>query len=563
MECETTSSKRWWQEIQIFWLVVLVGGIYFSRIADLHLVGEETRRAQVAAEMIWSGDWLVPRQQGKIYLSRPPLGSWAIAIVSRVRGQLDVVSVRLPTLLAVLATTLLLYGYTRNFLSRKGAFLAAVGYPAMVQVMQLGRVAESEGLFTFFISGSLLVWHWGYLRKWPAWTMWLAGYCLAALAGLTKGPQGIAYFVGPVWFYLLFVERNWRALLSPAHVVGLLSGVITIAAWQVPYMMATSWEAGKAVWFTQASNRFVYSDWDGALKHFLWFPLEILACTFPWSSAFVQVFNRKCWRAMSPWRSQLQFLLVALAVTFPTVWFAPHARGRYFMPLYPLISIVCGMILSQCASASPESGMNKGWRVFLGGLTLSAVIGGIVVCVMAFQPDWILDRAQVPPLLAALFLALGLAIAVWMVGHIRSSETRTIQISTACIVLIVGTAYTGLLVSSQVARQPRVNHLLKDVRAELPPDETLISFGRVSHAFAYYYGEFIPQRDWPVTAEDKSLPAYFCVRKTDLQTHPLPFAWEPIAEMSFEDDDTPSPRSYVVVGRRLPRIANGPAIHRK
>lgn len=562
MECQNIAKKSCWREIQVFWLIVFVGGIYFSRIADLNLAGEETRRAQVAAEMIWSGDWLVPRQQGKIYLSRPPLGSWAIAIATRVRGRLDAVSVRLPTLLAVLATTLLLYGYSRNFLGPQGAFLAAIGYPAMAQVLQLGRAAESEGLFTFFISASLLVWHWGYLRKWPSWVMWSAGYGLAALAGLTKGPQGIAYFVGPVWFYLLIVERNWRALVRPAHGVGLLAGFGIIAAWQVPYSLATSWEAGKAVWFTQAANRFEYSDWDNGVKHFLRFPFEILACTFPWSLALVQIFNRKCWRAMANWRSELQFLLVALALTFPTVWFAPYARGRYFMPLYPVISVICGMIFSRCASAAPESGMNKGWRLFLAGLTAVAVASGIGICVLAFHPDWVLESVQIPPVQAALFLVLTSAIAVWMVSHLKSSEAWCIQISAACIVLIMGTAYTGLVVSSQVARQPRVDQLLAIVRTELPPEESLISFGRVSHAFAYYYGEFIPQRDWPQTADDENLPTYFCARKTDLEMHSLPFAWEPIAEMSFEDDDTPSPRSYIVVGRRLPDLANLPGPRR-
>ncbi|MCA9069751.1 MAG: glycosyltransferase family 39 protein [Planctomycetaceae bacterium] len=558
MDGENLPAKPWWREIQIVWLVVLVVGIYFSRTDDLYLAGEETRRAQVAAEMLWSGDWLVPRQQGKIYLSRPPLGSWAIAIVAQLRGELDVVSVRLPTLLAVLATTLLLYGYTRNFLPREGAFLAAVGYPTMAQVLQLGRVAESEGLFTFFISVSLLVWHWGYLKKWPGWAMWSAGYCLAGLAGLTKGPQGIAYFVGPVWFYLLVIERNWRSLLSPAHLVGLLGGGITIGVWQVPYMMATSWEAGKAVWLTQASNRFQFFDWAGAVKHFVRFPFEILACTFPWSLAFVQVFNRKCWRALGDLRSELQFLLVALAVTFPTVWFAPYARGRYFMPLYPLISIWCGIILSRCASASRETGMNKGWRVFLGGLSTAAVVGGIVVCVIAFHPSWVLENVQIPPIPAALFLGLATAIAIWTVSHIGSSEGRSIQVSTVCIALIMGFIHTGLIVSSQAARQPQVGDLLADVRTELRPDETLVSFGRVSHAFAYYYGKFIPQYDWPATAQDETLPTYFCVRRSDLETHELPFAWEPIAEMSFEDDDTPSARTYVVVGRRLPLIAQKP-----
>ncbi len=47
--------------------------------------------------------------------------------------------------------------------------------------MQLGRLGESEALFTLFVGGSLLVWHAGYLQgarkhwygrpamRWPRW----------------------------------------------------------------------------------------------------------------------------------------------------------------------------------------------------------------------------------------------------------------------------------------------------------------------------------------------------------------------------------------------------------
>ncbi len=376
MEAQEMRPKPWWREIQVLWLLVLVSGVYFTRMGDLNLHGEETRRAQVAAEMLWSGDWLIPHQQGKIYLSRPPLGSWAIAAVAELRGTLDAVTVRLPTILATLLTTLLIYAYARNFLSRTGAFLAAVAYPSMAQVLQLGRLAESEGLFTLLISASLLIWHWGYLRKWPAHWMWVAGYVLSALAGLTKGPQGLAYFVGPVWFYLIVLERRWRELLRPAHVVGMMAGLVTIALWQVPYMLATSWDAGFSVWFTQASNRFAYPSFWRTARHFVQFPLEILACTLPWSLALAQLFNRNFWRAVQSIRAEVLFLLTALLVTFPTVWFAPFARGRYFMPLYPLIGILCGIVLDRCAFAEERTWLNRGWRNFLLTYAAVAVVGG-------------------------------------------------------------------------------------------------------------------------------------------------------------------------------------------
>ncbi len=550
MNSEEQRPARWWREIQLLWLVLLVGGIYFSRISDLNLLGEETRRAQVAREMLWSGDWTVPRQQGELYLSRPPLGSWVIAVAGILRGSVDTVSVRLPTLLAVLATAISIYGYSRNFLSRTGVFLAGTAYPTMAQVLQLGRVAESEGLFTLFISASLLVWHGGYLKQRSRWIVWTAGYVLAALAGLTKGPQGIAYFAGPVWCYLLFVEREWKELIRPGHLIGAFCGVLVIGLWQVPFMSAVGPEPGTAIWFTQAANRFDHANLAALAEHLVLFPLEILACTLPWSLVLVQFLNPHFRRSIQGLRKEVGFLLVALAVTFPTVWLAPHARGRYFMPLYPLFAVLCGMVLERCAFASPSTWMNRGWRQWLLGFAAAGIFGGAAVSAFAFRPDWLPGGGEISPRMAAAFVIVALAVGGWLVLRYRSPKDRDIQISTAALAALLGMTYTGVIVSTQVARQPSVDRLLAEVRAEVPEQATLVSFDRVAHAFAYYYGEFIPQQPWP-SAFGEQPAEYFCCLKEHLKSRPLPFAWEPIAEMTFEDDENPSPWSYVIVGRRI------------
>src|SRR5438034_3693528 len=68
-----------WFEWEVVVLALLVFGAYVLRITDLSIRGEESRWATIAVEMIHTGDWIVPRQQGEPFLSRPPLGSWLIA----------------------------------------------------------------------------------------------------------------------------------------------------------------------------------------------------------------------------------------------------------------------------------------------------------------------------------------------------------------------------------------------------------------------------------------------------------------------------------------------------
>src|SRR5438128_12114215 len=69
----------WWREAEVAILILLVAAAYFVRLNDVSMRGEEPRRAQVAFEMMQRSDWLVPREQGDPFLSRPPLQNWPIA----------------------------------------------------------------------------------------------------------------------------------------------------------------------------------------------------------------------------------------------------------------------------------------------------------------------------------------------------------------------------------------------------------------------------------------------------------------------------------------------------
>ena len=71
-------APSWWTEWQL-WLVLAVAALaVLPRIDAVPFRGEEHRRVQVAAEMAARGDWVVPREQGQVFLSRPPLQQWVL-----------------------------------------------------------------------------------------------------------------------------------------------------------------------------------------------------------------------------------------------------------------------------------------------------------------------------------------------------------------------------------------------------------------------------------------------------------------------------------------------------
>ncbi len=139
--------------------MILVVTAYFLRAGDLPLRGEEPTRAQIAFEMVYWHDWLTPRVQGQPLRIRPPLQNWVNAVCCVLLGSWDVYAIRLPSLLATLATTLLIYAYARISLSRLGAFTAAASFATMADMFKMGLYAETEPLFILLVSASLLVWH--------------------------------------------------------------------------------------------------------------------------------------------------------------------------------------------------------------------------------------------------------------------------------------------------------------------------------------------------------------------------------------------------------------------
>ena len=61
----------------------------------------------------------------------------------------------------------IIYAYGRIFLTRRGALCAALAYATLGQVLQIGRLGESEALFSLLLASALLAWHAGYIRAWP------------------------------------------------------------------------------------------------------------------------------------------------------------------------------------------------------------------------------------------------------------------------------------------------------------------------------------------------------------------------------------------------------------
>jgi 4-amino-4-deoxy-L-arabinose transferase-like glycosyltransferase len=563
-------GRPWWLEWEVGLLIVLVSVLYFARLDTLTIRGEESRRARVAVEMIDSGDWLVPRQQGQLYFSRPPLQNWAIAAVGLIRGKVDTLAIRLPSVLAVLGVVLLIYGYGRTFLSRTASLGAAVAFASMVQVVELGRLGETDMLFTLFVSGSLLVWHWGHTRGWAPIRMWTAAYLLVALGTLAKGPQAPVYFAATIGVYLLLTGR-WRDALSWSHLAGIAVFAVVVGAWQVPYHLEVGWQGVLKIYGRNVVVRFDDTTWWTYVKHFYEYPAEILfGCLLPWSFLLIAYINRDFRRSIISVRGHVLFLVTALVVAFSTLWFVPTARSRYFLPLYPCFALLIGLVLDRIWQAGPGAEWRLLWRWFLGVMAIVMCVAAIVVpaapvlgarASLIVQPGWF----------AAVYSVVAVVLAMAVFWSRPAATTLQRVTGLLGVAAFVGVTFVGVFTNSLARRSVDTAGMVARLKQELPEDAHLVSLGRVHHLFTYYYHDMIelvpvpgekgarylfPEEPEGCSAQkvpdlfSSSGMTYFCFYNATLSPDDIPFPFETVAVISCDRFRTPNSKNVITVGRR-------------
>jgi 4-amino-4-deoxy-L-arabinose transferase-like glycosyltransferase len=546
----------WLREWQVGCLVVLVGLAYFLRAGALPLRGEEPTRVQIAREMVGRGDWLVPRQMGRPFLIRPPLQNWLIALGCVTLGGWDAWTVRLSSLLATLAATLLVYGYSRVFLSRMGALTAAAAFATLADMFQMGRQAETEAPFIFLLSASLLLWHWGMVRRWPEACTWSAGYGFMALAMLTKGLQGPAYFVASAGVYLLWT-RQCRLLLRRGHLAGLAVGAAVLAAWVLPYSAAMGGRAVWLAWFGDPATQLRRFDLGPFWAHLLRYPCEVAAGTMPWS-LFLLMYLRRDFRAvLGDARRCALFMGVCLAVAFPTCWLHPGGQPRFFAPLFPCLSVLVGLAAQRCAEADLAGRLHACWRRYLVTVCCAmAVLGAAVLAAAAVcprRPD--LAYLAEPPAVALGYAAACAAGAAWL-WRLRWAEgdgpAQTAVLVTAGLLALT---FTGVFTDVRVRHSVDAAAEMRRLRERLPAGQHLVSLGHIDCLFPYYYGlPFLERHPWPAAAVRDDV-TYFCIECPGDARPTLPFAWREVGTVNLDRNQHPVPERVVVVGQRLPAKA--------
>jgi 4-amino-4-deoxy-L-arabinose transferase-like glycosyltransferase len=332
---------------------------------DSPLAGTEGHRAITAHQMVETGEWLVPRMYGRVYLAKPPLHYWIAATFETISGHAAPFIWRLPSAIegAILAAILCWLAW--RWFGGVAGVVSGFAYVALVAMWGEDRGADidlTNALFSTLAAICLLEIHFGPSQdrgKSRAWYTLVAGIAVGA-SFLTKGPCGLPPVLGAlIWIAIVRIrQRHAVQLLKPAVWLPLVIGVAIFAIWAfaTSRYIQSHHMAADLTGVQEGTEDIHPHDWSVSRAiGIVLLPLIMFVYALPVSLALPLSFLREVRDSQDATRrSRMQALaatvLFAWAVCFVTGMHLP----RYAYVTLPLLCPLAGAVASSVPRFRPE-----------------------------------------------------------------------------------------------------------------------------------------------------------------------------------------------------------------
>jgi len=436
-------------------------------------------QAQIARNMLQSGDWVTARLDGVAYLEKPPLIYWMMAVSYRIFGVHDWAA-RIPLALSIILLCWVVYNFGRWAFGEEAGFYAGLALSTCVGLFLFTRILIPDAILTLSITTA--IWAWLRLLEPDEHPQWRWAWLLGISFGVGLLLKGLIAIVFPVLAALVYMIATRQALSWTAWKRLQLPFVIVIALvialpWHVlamlrnPPYFAFSMHSGPGEYrgffwfyfFNEHLLRFLNLRWprdyNTVPRPLFW--LLNLMWLFPWSAylpAAVKLSYRPSTRAG---RVRLMaFCWIAVVMVFFTF---STTQEYYSMPIYPALALLIGSAL-----AEGGSWIRNGTRVLIGVcavlfVVLAALLGmswrlpavGEISQALTQNPElYTLSMGHMSDLTLAAFaylkLPLGIAVLAFGVGLVlllawRSNRYKAALALAAAMILFFQAARIALV----------------------------------------------------------------------------------------------------------------------
>ena len=390
---------------------------------------DEARYAEIAREMVHSGDWVTPRLNGFKYFEKPPLQYWATAVFFKLFGEHDWTA-RLWTALLALAGAAAAF-HAGNRLAGPPAGIIAAGFLAASPLYLLyGQFNTLDMGVSIFLSIAIFAFALSQQRGERHW-MWI-GWAACAAAVLSKGLIGVVLPMTAVALYVV-VTRQWRLLAR----LELVRGGLLFLALTAPWFIAVS-AANKefAYFFFVQEHLLRFTTTMHQRSQPAWYFVPILAVGIaPWLFLALAALTRALRFQRTAEFSPHLFLALWCVVVFVFFSASGSKLPGYILPLFPALAVLA-------ASFALRKGMLVAQALFIAAIGVAIVLGSSYLPRFGGPQMDAFSRAYVPTLLAAAAIVVGTGLTAtalaWRARPLPATAAIAVGMYAAALVAIAG-----------------------------------------------------------------------------------------------------------------------------
>ncbi len=301
---------------------------------------DEGRNGEVMREMSVSGDSLVPRLNGLLFLDKPFLYFAAGAVGMTVLGVHELAA-RLPGVLSTLALGLVIGLLARRWWGGRAGLLAGFAAVAAPLPLLYSQIVIFDAMLTLWICSALVAFSLavesaarqekGGDASSPYWSALAWG--AIGLGILTKGPVALLVPLAAVVPWAIWRRRAGSLVAKGAPLVGL--------ALVVPWL----WVVGRAdpsflryALVTETWSRLTSNELQRDAPFWFYLPVVLLGA-LPWSVIPLAGLRRlaTAWRARQP---EVRFLILWFCVPYVLFSLMHSKRVHYILPLVPALILL-------------------------------------------------------------------------------------------------------------------------------------------------------------------------------------------------------------------------------
>ncbi|MFN5300060.1 MAG: glycosyltransferase [Planctomycetaceae bacterium] len=324
-------------------LLAVLATLMWARVRFPLMDPDESRYAQIAQEMVVTGDWLVPKRLGQPYLDKPPLLYWTTALAFKALGVSEA-AVHLVPALASLITVFSAFLLGRHLVGTAAAGVGSVLLMCSAGFLLSGRFLFMDSLLTSWTTLGFLAALVAVRTSRVSWPLWLLSAVACGLGFLTKGPIAPVLIATPVaaslWLTGQSSRLTWKLLAAYATAV-----LAIVLPWFIALSVAEPGAMKEFIWKHHV-ERFV-----SGLEHAepVWFFIPVLCvamlpCSILWPATWAYFRSQEAAvRARRDW--DVGSLVLGATWVFVLFSLARCKLPPYVLPMFPSVCLVMGVAI--------------------------------------------------------------------------------------------------------------------------------------------------------------------------------------------------------------------------